>query len=91
MAEAIIMISAEIEHFFYPVSQGNFSVGPVPADHEDDWMEKNKSIDEIGKLKFSVGYCQYYEGNKSRYDFQKPCEIVMGFYAGNNQCDKEYG
>jgi hypothetical protein len=54
-------------------------------------MEKNKSIDEIGKLKFSVGYCQYYEGNKSRYDFQKPCEIVMGFYAGNNQCDKEYG
>jgi hypothetical protein len=42
-------------------------------------MEKNQSIDEFGKLKFPVGCCEYYEGNKSRYDFQKPGEIVTGF------------
>jgi hypothetical protein len=44
MAEAIIVVSGEAEGVLDPTTQGDFGIGVMCADHEDDCMHDKQPV-----------------------------------------------
>ena len=72
MTDSVIMIAGEPEKMLHPETQRNLGIGIMPADHQNERVNKEKPVNERGQRKLSIA------GNEDRYadedgkDFHPP-------------------
>lgn len=91
VSDAVVVVAGEVESLAEPMEEGNFGVGVVGADAEDDGVQCNAGVAEVGEWEAAKGYREDAEGGEGRKHFEKPDEAIKGVDGGPEQYRRETG
>ena len=77
MSDLIVVVSRVVERVANPSEYGNFCVGVVPADNEDDSVQQHARVDQLGKAESSIGCSENAYAQDGWDDFEKPGEVIV--------------
>jgi hypothetical protein len=85
VADAVVMVAGEVEVIANPVEQRHFGVSVVTADHQDDHVNCDQGVSEMGERESAVGPEEDRRADDGREDFHEPREVIVRFNCGPNE------
>ena len=72
VSDAVVMISAEPEDLLHPEAERHFGVGVMTAEHQDESVNEDETVDQRGQRKPATRRHQQRHGDEDRKDFEDP-------------------
>ena len=77
MADAVVVIPREVKRALHPEPERHLGIRVVPADHEDDGVQREEDQDERRERKALVQREHERDADDGRKDFEDPGEVVV--------------
>ena len=81
MADAVVVVARQAEGVAQPAEQRHLGIGVVPADHENDRVDQNQNVHEVGEPEAWIERNQDHARDDRRQHLQDPGEVVVRLVA----------
>ena len=91
VTDTVIGIAGKAEQFLQPVAKGNFRIGVMAADKQDDAVKQNQPVEQRGEGKAPPGGRHDAHGDEKGEHLQHPGQAIMGIDDGGDQANQGSG